>query len=282
MFNKMHCFLKLIFLLIFSSIQLQSSYLDARTINLENNRGVVELAKLTASGGGQLIEEDWGVMTKANPKYTNVGFDFIFITKKVNDKKVKEIISKSQKFYKKTFFEVWIDKENKEHCKTFEDAGFERRGDFPAKFLLLDKDFDDFSQSDVVFKKVKTDKELVDWATVTALVYALDKERLLQFGKMAVIQPNVVLYIAYHENVPVSTRIMLAYGKTVTGYFSATLPHYRRRGIASALLRRSLNDARKNGATLFVNQAAPNSAIVWQKMGMHDYDNAYICYAKKS
>jgi ribosomal protein S18 acetylase RimI-like enzyme len=194
---------------------------------------------------------------------------------------MKEIITKSQKFYKKAFFEVWIDRENKEHCKLFEDAGFERRGDFPAKFLMLDTNFDDVAQSDVIMKKVKTDKELNDWADVTAIVYTLDKGRLLQFGKMAMTQPHVVLYIAYHDNIPVSTRMLLAYGKTVTGYFSATLPNYRRRGIASALLRCSLNDARKNGAILFVNQAAPNSAIVWQKMGMKDYDNAYICYAKK-
>ncbi len=183
-------------------------------------------------------------------------------------------------FYGKRYFELWIDNKNNSSQRSLEALGYEKLADFPGRATILDKNFHNISEDGVSIKHVTDIATAKDWALVTAKVHNLNEQNLTKFCESAMGKSGVSFYVGYYQGLPVSTRMMIVYEKTVTGYFSATLPEFRRKGIASSVLRFSLNEMRKNGINLYVNQAVSGGSILWKKIGMREYGNIYSCYRK--
>lgn len=77
-------------------------------------------------------------------------------------------------------------------------------------------------------------------------------------------------WLALWEGLPVAA-LEIFHTRAVAGVYSVcTLRPYRRRGIASALLRVALGRARAEGAELAVLQAAPDGLAVYRRLGFEE------------
>ena len=265
-----------------TSFYLKAAESRLEYIQEENRKGVVELARVCSLGNGVFVQQDWGCMTRTAPENSNVGFNFIFIDKAVSEQNLIEILSQARPFYNETLYEIWMDSNNVQHQSFIEGQGYKYEGHYPSMYLHVAKPFDQGAPAGVSCLNVSSEDDLFQWVQITAKVYNLDEQRLFGLAKEMVKDHAVSLYLALCEGVPAATRMMLRYETTSTGYFSATLPDYRRKGIASALMKYSLHEAHAEKADLFVNQASPNGAIVWDKFGMHGDGNVFICFSNKN
>ena len=249
---------------------------ETTSIHQENNRGIVELAKIT-SLQGEVLSEEWGIASKS--KLDNPAFDFAFFTRKVSAEEFDKIMKKLENFYKKTPFQVWIDSTNNHLFSTFEKRGYLHKSTFPGLYMKLNRDFATYAPTDVDIQHVKTEQSIGDWALVTSAVHKLPYEELVSFCKTTLQKaPHVRFYVAYFQGKPVSSRMMIIFNRTSTGYFSSTLPEYRSKGVASHLLSYSLNELKKEGINLFTVQALAGP-VVWKKFGMKEQGSSYFSFS---
>lgn len=248
---------------------------ETASINEENNRGVVELAKI-ASLNGEVLSDEWGIASKS--KLNDPTFDFVFFTRKISESEFDKIMKKLEAFYKGVRFEVWIEDQNKHLFSLFEKRGYQHAATFPGLSMRLNRDFGAYPPTDITIKHVTNEEDIKDWAFITSTVQKLPYDALLSFCKTTLQKaPHVRFYLAYYQGKPVSSRMMIVFNRTVTGYFSSTLQEYRGKGVASHLLSHALNELKKEGVQLFTIQAL-SGPIVWKKFGMKEHGNTYFSF----
>gem|GEM_PF-3657857 len=245
----------------------------------ENNRGIIEFAKVIALDGGNILSEDWGIAVKT--KMGHPSLNFAFVARPVDEEDLGPLLKKIHNFYQATRFEFWIDGQNMHLASKLTELGYTRVATFPGLAMPLNRQFSGFKPQGVVFTRVTTEEQAKDWVFITSQVHRFDTDKLLTLVQtIRQKAPYVSFYLAYHDGKPVSSRMMIIYNKTVTGYFSSTLPDYRGRGVASNLLSYSLTEAKEKGVNLFAVQAI-SGPIVWKRYGMKEYGAHYYCYVKK-
>ncbi|MBZ5584161.1 MAG: GNAT family N-acetyltransferase [Acidobacteriia bacterium] len=75
-------------------------------------------------------------------------------------------------------------------------------------------------------------------------------------------------YVGYHQGQPVSTAALVMGGGAVGVYNVATLPEYRRRGYGEAVMRRALEEARReHGIERSILQSTPAGFRLYERMG---------------
>jgi GNAT superfamily N-acetyltransferase len=79
--------------------------------------------------------------------------------------------------------------------------------------------------------------------------------------------PAFQLYLTSLADRPVSALATLRDGETVGVYHVATLPGYRRRGLAGRLLALALSEARASGARLATLTATPEAHMLYESLG---------------
>jgi GNAT superfamily N-acetyltransferase len=79
--------------------------------------------------------------------------------------------------------------------------------------------------------------------------------------------PAFQVYLTRVADRPVSALATLRDGETVGVYHVATLPGYRRRGLAGRLLALALDEARTSGARLATLTATPEARMLYESLG---------------
>lgn len=252
----------------------------AYSIDMMHKKGLRVLAQLIQITGGTLHEENWGIMVRAHPQCSNMGFNFVLVTTPVQKSDIDLIETAARIFFKNTPYQLWMDGYNQSlhsilHAKRFTEKVY------PGKYIEFAHDTSFYRiVPELTIIEAKTEKEGRDWAEVTAQVYRLNKDNLFNFFKRASPYEHVHFHVGYMNGEPVSTRMTLVYGHAATGYFSATLPAFRKKGIASSLMRYTFQELKKNGVTLFVNKAASEKSSIWKKVGLKEYGNNYCCFVR--
>lgn len=269
----MHYFLILVsFMCLLSSCSKKD---DDESTREANKRGVVEFTKIAALDG-EVLTDEWGIASKSPVRHRS--FCRVFFTRKILESEFDKIMQKVENFYKKVPFEIWIEDTNKNLIPLLEKRTYTRDVTFPGLSMRLFKDFGHYVPSDIELKQVFDEAGAKDWALVTAEVHKIPYEDLVKFCIMVLKKaPHVRFYLAYHEGKPVSSRMMIVFNRTVTGYFSSTLDKYRERGVASHLLSYTLGKLKKDGVQLFTLQAL-STPVVWKKFGLRENGSEYIAF----
>lgn len=259
-----------------------SKSLDPKIIDQKNKEGIFEFAKL-ASVDGQLLTEHWGFAAKA--VYKNHGFDFVFISKQVSEEELDDILKKVEGFYDGPF-ELWIDENtNKDIDNILKKRGYDKRSSFEGDVMPIDRNISDVLPFDVRVEEITTNnaEQISDWATITATVHKVDKTQLEKLCKAALQKlPSCHFYVAYYQDKPVASNLLIVYEDMVTAYFESTLPEYKTRGIASILLKRVLKKLGHEKVRILVSQNLIGDSNRWKKVGIKPYGNTYTCYRKIS
>lgn len=253
---------------------------SAYTIDMAHKKGLITLAQLIQLTGGVMREESWGVMAKASPECSNIGFNFVLLTTPVHINDLDVIEKTADAFFKNTPYQLWIDDYNQSLCHDLHKKKFHEKI-YPAKYIEFTHKMPVYQiVPDLMIVQAKNKQHGQDWAKVTAQVYKLDKDKLFAFFKKASDLDHVRFHVGYVKGEPVSTRMTLVYGDTATGCFSATLPEYRKKGIASSLMRYTFQELHNDGVSLFVNKASAGRSAIWRKAGLKEYGNNYRCFVR--
>jgi ribosomal protein S18 acetylase RimI-like enzyme len=125
-------------------------------------------------------------------------------------------------------------------------------------------------------ERVATPAQLADFAAVNAANWSPPDTNVLRFYAAAA---SVFLssdspfrfFVGRVEREPVAT-LELAIGGGVGGIYNvATLQRHRRRGFASAMMRRALEEARTAGLRAAVLQASPDGVGVYRRQGFFEF-----------
>lgn len=252
-----------------------------QTIDMIHKKGLHALGDLIQSVGGQCVDQPWGMMVRANPKHSNMGFNFALVTTRLTPHELESVLKDIQTFFKDIPYQVWMDDMNQSLTHDMEQRHFSKRV-YPAKYIDLKKNVPFYNVIKNLTIKPVTDRQGGhDWAHVTARVYKLDEKKLFDFFTDSASLPQVRFHVAYLNGKPASARMTITFDGAATGYFSATLPEFRKKGIASSLMRGTFQALHKEGITLFVNKAAMGPSGIWKKVGLNEYGNNYRCFVKK-
>jgi GNAT superfamily N-acetyltransferase len=134
----------------------------------------------------------------------------------------------------------------------------------------------DLSPGGLEIQRVRTKRQLEDFARVVAANWTPPDENVLRFYELAA--PLLLgddaalwLYIGYLDGVPVATSELTVGGGVAGLYNICTLEGYRRRGFATALTLRPLLDARKAGYRAAILQASDDGAKVYARIGFEPF-----------
>jgi len=128
----------------------------------------------------------------------------------------------------------------------------------------------------LVIERVDNPKSLRHWCNIVADGFGMSSEGAdgwfgIYSGLDYVNHPPLRLYVGYLEGVPVaSSALYLSSG--VAGIYSvATLPAYRRRGIAAAITSLPLVEAKQSGYQVAVLQASGMGYKIYEGLGFRLY-----------
>jgi ribosomal protein S18 acetylase RimI-like enzyme len=124
-----------------------------------------------------------------------------------------------------------------------------------------------------VIKKISTADEINDWACIVEQCLfnngRLDRDAL----KNLVGTGDCSLYVGFVDGKAIGTMLSFC-DKQVTGFYMlATLPGWRKKGVARKLLRSALRDAVSSGSKYAVLEATPQGLSLYRKAGFKEYCN---------
>jgi hypothetical protein len=99
------------------------------------------------------------------------------------------------------------------------------------------------------------------------------EETRVFFGKPAeVLSKRVIGFVAYRDDVPVSTALTIMSGEGAGVYWVGTASIAQRSGLAEVCTRLATNAGFANGASVVTLQASPFGAPLYERLGYRTYD----------
>jgi ribosomal protein S18 acetylase RimI-like enzyme len=93
------------------------------------------------------------------------------------------------------------------------------------------------------------------------------------FGRPgALLSPRVIGFVAYRDEVPVSTALTLLSGEGAGVYWVGTASHARRSGLGELCTRLATNAGFEKGASVVTLQASPYGEALYRRLGYKIYD----------
>ena len=122
----------------------------------------------------------------------------------------------------------------------------------------------------LLIRRVTSTEELKHFASIVN--GALFKEQLFSYEQYLDLfnLNNTYFYLAYYNNQPVATCLLIAEQDLVTVEFVSTLKEYRNRGIATAITGFTLNEAKNLGITIAVLRAEKEAINVYKRVGFQE------------
>ncbi len=114
-------------------------------------------------------------------------------------------------------------------------------------------------------------KELKDWLSIIETGLFRNMEKLeFSFFKNLLNDPKINFYLAYYQKQP-ATAIMSFNSDDVCGlYLLATLPQYRRMGMADTLMKEAINHGYRQGMKYSTLQATEAGYKIYERMGFKE------------
>lgn len=110
-----------------------------------------------------------------------------------------------------------------------------------------------------------------------ALKLPADETRAFFGRPAALLSPRVVGFVAYRDDVPLSTALTLLSGEGAGVYWVGTTSAARCAGLGEACTRLATNAGFANGARVVTLQASPYGEPIYQRLGYQTYDSL-LCY----
>jgi len=115
---------------------------------------------------------------------------------------------------------------------------------------------------------------------VSEALFGFELMSLEQFSDLCNLA-NTTFYLAYCGDFPVSTCMAIRDGSLATIEMVSTLPDYRRRGIAAALVRLALSELKQTGVKTATLRAEPDGINVYQRIGFEEVCRRIVAMALK-
>jgi hypothetical protein len=126
---------------------------------------------------------------------------------------------------------------------------------------------------DVRLVRARSEQERLDFLRVNADGWGMDGMSLdlaarTFFEPDSIDAPNIAAILAYVDDRPASGAMALVTHGSVGGYWGATAPWARRRGLADVCVREMFNAGFDLGAVRAVCQASGSGEGIWRRMGL--------------
>ncbi len=124
------------------------------------------------------------------------------------------------------------------------------------------------SKADIDIQTAETDDVRADHRAVLAIAFGIpDHMSRIVLPPGVPLSPLLRFYVAYREGVPVGSAALCEAAGLAGIYNVATRPEYRRTGIATALMRHVLQDARERGLQTCVLQSSADGRPLYARLG---------------
>lgn len=116
-------------------------------------------------------------------------------------------------------------------------------------------------------KQVSNIQGLYDWTSIVLPVMLPNKSFPEKLLNGLISQPEVLLLTGYYNNQPVSSGMSFIHNNVSGIYFIATLPEYRGKGFASALVTKLISENFENGAKEVILHASDVGKYIYLNLG---------------
>jgi GNAT superfamily N-acetyltransferase len=158
---------------------------------------------------------------------------------------------------------VWVPEEDERAASLLEGAGHHVDADPAAMAILLDE-WDGAGPREGEGSDVDTEATMVDVAPINDRAYGFDE---VFTRALAGWRDEVYVYLWRDAGRAVSSAVTMDVGDDCGVFFVATLPEARGRGLATALMRRALAEARDRGRTTSTLQATKAGQPIYERLG---------------
>ena len=129
---------------------------------------------------------------------------------------------------------------------------------------------------DLEIKRVTTEREMILFDRISAPCFEYEENMTLQFMQGLPAQKNddktIELYLVYVKKKPVGVYQMYTCQGARGLYWGGVTPHYRKQGIASAVLVHVLEESRQMGYERFLSQLVPGCLSLVGRFSPHYVD----------
>jgi ribosomal protein S18 acetylase RimI-like enzyme len=193
--------------------------------------------------------------------------------------KPKDMDAAARAFFapkKRMFTFSVIEKQDRDLEEYLRESGYEERFEIPCMSVV--KPLPARKAPDGVRIETMTSAQhLKDFIEVSVLAYAMlglpEVHTRAMFSKPeALLADNILGYIAYRGEEPLSTSVVLQTGEGAGLYWIGTRPNAQRLGLGACLTVHSANEAFAAGAKVVTLQASKLGEPVYQRLGFETYD----------
>jgi GNAT superfamily N-acetyltransferase len=156
-------------------------------------------------------------------------------------------------------------------------AGFSFVHATPCMLIdLSDTNVKEVNEPSICLRRVEHEKDLALWRDVSFAGFDFPPETFEQFDRFTgtfSLQSDCPyrLFLAFRENQPVATSLLLLTEKAAGIYFVTTLADHRKKGIGSAVTAATLQYAKSSKMRFATLQASPDGLTVYQRLGFKEY-----------
>jgi hypothetical protein len=225
----------------------------------------------------ECVEED-GVMMMAGPNAFPSAFRNCVVRIDAGVSPAK-LLERARRFFMRrgrAFAIVVRNSRDRDIDEALRAAGFSPTGDSPC--MLIESPLGEPAVPDKVRIERFSDQRHVQHALqINEQAYEAIKlpahETRLFFGRPgALLSPRVVGFVAYRDNVPVSTALTILSNEGAGVYWVGTASHAWRSGLGELCTRLATNAGFANGALVVTLQASPYGEALYRRLGYKTYD----------
>ncbi|MDF2544582.1 MAG: hypothetical protein K0S47_4300 [Herbinix sp.] len=126
--------------------------------------------------------------------------------------------------------------------------------------------------NDIQIKPVTTIEEFGVWADICNLVLHGDYPIMHRVNHFEICKNGIMpCYLGYYQGEPVAVSAILNHSNISSLEFVATLPEYRRKGLAKALCQKAVEDAFANGSSIITTRAFADAKNIYKSLGFQCY-----------
>ncbi|MBN1414805.1 MAG: GNAT family N-acetyltransferase [Bacteroidales bacterium] len=162
-----------------------------------------------------------------------------------------------------------------ENLKT---QGFRQVMQWPGMAVRLHKNHNRIMDSvdGLTVKKIRKEKDIHDWTGIVELCLfnreRLDRKTLVELAR----SEKCSLYTGFMDGKAAGTLLSFTQNQIMGLYMIATLPEFRRKGIAWQLTNTAMKDAADKGCTHAVLQSTKQGLSLYHRAGFQEYCNFAI------
>ena len=129
------------------------------------------------------------------------------------------------------------------------------------------------ASSPLTFKRVESTKHLRDFADVIEAIGGSSQAFDLIYSQLPPViyagESSLEMHVAYLENMPVVTGMLVTHANVAGIYYVATIPNQRKKGFGTAMLNHLLERAKKKRYLIATLQASEEGLSLYERLGFN-------------